>query len=361
MSPGEFESLALAVFDHQVRCNRAYGAYCRSQGRVPETVGSWTEIPPVPASAFKRLDLFSGLPRASAERGAVDAEPPPPPEPEAVFETSGTSQGKAARGRHPVASLELYREASMPWFGRHLVPEDRPLKILALLASPEVAPSSSLSRMAGFAIESWGLPGSRFLADPDAGVDGAAVRVALEDARAEGDPVLLLGTAFAWVHWLEWAVREGYEIRLPEGSRLMETGGFKGRSREIPRDELYLRLEQSLGLPAGRVVNEYGMTELLSQMYEPVLAAPGAERVHGAPPWLGIQVLDPETLEPLPTGEAGLLCYLDLANVGSVSAVLTEDLGHLDDSGGLRLRGRAPGAEPRGCSLALEEMLEAQP
>ena len=111
------------------------------------------------------------------------------------------------------------------------------------------------------------------------------------------------------------------------------------------------------------------MTELLSQMYEPVLADPAsiagegsmAQRAHRAPPWLGIQVLDPETLDPLPRGAVGLLSFMDLANVGSVSAVLTEDLGRLDAQGGLHLQGRAPGAEPRGCSLALEGMLEAQP
>jgi len=358
MSPGEFESLARAVFEHQVGSNPAYGAYCRSLGLLPDTVASWTEIPPVPASAFKSLDLFSGTPLATAVG-----------EPEVVFETSGTSRGRELRGRHPVASLELYREASMPWFGRHLVPEDQPLTILSLLPAPDVVPSSSLSRMAAFAVEAWGGPDSRFLADPDAGVDGPAVRESLDRAQVDGEPILLVGTAFAWVHWLEWAQAEGYEARLPEGSRLMETGGFKGRSRVVPRVELYRGLEASLGLPLDRIVNEYGMTELLSQLYEPVLAEPGPTggatpvegRSHRAPPWLEIQVLAPETLDPLPQGEVGLLSFMDLANVGSVSAVLTEDLGRVDAQGGLHLQGRAPGAEPRGCSLALEGMLEAQP
>ena len=381
MRADDFEALAQAVFRHQVASNPAYGAYCRALGRLPEAVDVWRRIPPVPASAFKRLDLFSGLPASSAKVEGTEAGAMAGTEPEIVFETSGTRRGRELRGRHPVASLELYREASMPWFGRHLVPEDQPLTVLALLPSPEVAPHSSLSRMAGFAVERWGRPRSRFLADPDAGVDGPSVREALDEAREEAAPVLLLGTAFAWVHWLEWAEAQQYRARLPEGSRLMETGGFKGRSREIPRDELYRRLQETLGLPRHRMVNEYGMTELLSQMYEPVLVAPEAgdegqrddraptpaqgaalsgSRAHRAPPWLGIRVLDPETLEPLPPGQVGLLSFMDLANVASVSAVLTEDLGRLDSEGGLHLQGRAPGAEPRGCSLALEEMLEAQ-
>jgi hypothetical protein len=355
MPAAEFEAIAQDVFRHQAEANTAYGAYCRSLGRVPGTVGDWREIPPVPAKAFKSLDLYSGLPGEDA-----GGRPRPP---QAVFQTSGTTGGGEKRGRHPVASLELYRDASMPWFGRNLIPEDEPLPILALLPSPAAAPSSSLSRMAGDAVNRWGDPGSRFLADPVSGVDHAGVREALEWAEGEGRPVLLLGTAFAWVHWLEWAESRGHRFRLPSGSRLMETGGFKGRARAVPRDELYRRLEVGLGVPTSRIVNEYGMTELLSQMYEPVLASvdgPPGRRIHRAPPWLGIQVLDPETLEPRPRGEVGLLAFMDLANVGSVSAVLTEDLGHLDSRGGLRLLGRVPGAEPRGCSLALEGVLEAQ-
>jgi hypothetical protein len=117
------------------------------------------------------------------------------------------------------------------------------------------------------------------------------------------------------------------------------------------------------------MVNEYGMTELLSQFYEPVFRVGGAARAdlgsaplenrrHVGPPWVRTRVLDPETLEPCAPGAPGLLCHLDLANAGSVAAVLTADLG-VADEGGFRVLGRAPGAEPRGCSLALEELLEA--
>lgn len=356
MPSAEFEAIAQEVFRHQVEANAAYGAYCRSLGRLPGAVEDWRGIPQVPATAFKRLDLFSGLPG--------DGAGGPPRRPEAVFETSGTRDGAQMRGRHPVASLELYRSASMPWFRRNLIPEDAPLPILALLPSPAAVPSSSLSRMAGYAMEGWGAPGSRFLSDPVSGVDHAGVRDALERVEGEDRPALLIGTAFAWVHWLEWAEERGHRFRLPSGSRLMETGGFKGRSREVPRGELYRRLEEGLGIPQGRMVNEYGMTELMSQMYESVLSSDGApppgRRIHRAPPWLGIQVLDPETLQPRSVGEVGVLAFLDLANVGSVSAVLTEDLGHLDSRGGLHLQGRVPGAEPRGCSLALEGILGAQ-
>ena len=105
------------------------------------------------------------------------------------------------------------------------------------------------------------------------------------------------------------------------------------------------------------MVNEYGMTELLSQLYEPVLReGPQAAGKHVPPPWLKVRALDPTTLAPLGPGEPGLLAFFDLANAGSVSHVLTEDLGSVSTDG-VRLLGRFPGAEPRGCSLALEEVL----
>lgn len=139
----------------------------------------------------------------------------------------------------------------------------------------------------------------------------------------------------------------------------METGGFKGAGREVTRVELYRRLAEATGLPAQRIVSEYGMTELLSQLYEPVLSeGPGAAGTHLAPPWLKVRALDPVTLEELPSGEEGLLCFFDLANAGSVCHVLTEDVGSVA-KGRVRLAGRVRGAEPRGCSLAMDELMAA--
>ena len=153
----------------------------------------------------------------------------------------------------------------------------------------------------------------------------------------------------------------------------METGGYKGRSKVLLRGELYEALEDAFGIPQTRIVNEYGMTELLSQFYEPVLAgAPSAahrpggptsaglvERFHVGPPWVRTSVLDPLTLKALPVGEVGVLAHLDLGNLGSVAPVLTEDLGR-EVPGGFQLLGRSSGSEPRGCSLAMEEFLASQ-
>lgn len=338
-----FDELAVRVFRHQLAANPPYRAFAEGRGAGADAVGRWEEIPPVPTSAFKALPLVSGDP------GDV----------EAVFRTSGTTRGAGRRGEHHVLDLSLYRASLLPNFRAHLLPDDARLPLYSLIPAPEGAPDSSLSHMMGVVAEELAAPGSRWFVDPEGGIDEEALAEALAGVEREGDPVLLAGTAFAFVHWLDAMERRGWSFRLPEGSRIMETGGFKGRSRVVPRDQLYASLAEALGVPERRIVNEYGMTELLSQFYEPVLRAEeGGGRRHVPPPWVRTRVLDPSTLEPLPPGRTGLLCHLDLANAGSVSAVLTEDLG-VEVSGGFRVLGRAEGAEARGCSLAMDELLQA--
>jgi hypothetical protein len=302
-------------------------------------VRHWEEVPAVPATAFKYLDLLS-------------AEGPP----EAVFRTSGTTAATEARGRHLVPRLALYRASLRPNFAAHLLPEGDPLPLLSLVPSPVRAPESSLSVMIGdvartFASEVW------WLADPDTGPDVAGFVRAAREVEASGRPALVTGTAFAFVHVLDTLRAHGERVRLPTGTRVMETGGFKGRSRVLSREDLYAGIEERLGVSDHRIVNEYGMTELLSQLYEPILReGPQAPRRHVPPPWLRVRALDPMTLTPLPEGEPGVLAFFDLANAGSVAHVLTEDMGTVS-SDGVRLRGRAVDAEPRGCSLAVEEIL----
>jgi hypothetical protein len=191
-------------------------------------------------------------------------------------------------------------------------------------------------------------------------VDAFAAAVA--DAASDGVPVLVAGTAFAFVHWIERAEERGLGVLLSEGSRVMETGGFKGRSREVSRERLYAGIEESLCVPQDRIVNEYGMTEMCSQFYESVLtggASDLAGREQVPPPWVRTRVLDPETLQPLDPGHPGLLAHFDLANLGSVCHLLTEDMGVAMEEG-FRLLGRAPGAEPRGCSLTMEALMRSQ-
>ena len=341
-----FNRMALKAFRFQCGANGPFGAFIKHRGVVPEAVTHWGEIPHLPTRAFKNADLFTGDSRTA----------------EAVFRTSGTTRGGEERGRHLVRSLEIYRGSILPSFRAHVLPEGAGMPVLALLPDPVDAPESSLSFMIGAVKEGLchGLGG--YFATATGGVKWRELHRALLEAESRGEPVLLVGTAFAFVHWLEKAAEQRWEVRLPPESRLMETGGFKGRSRVLSREELYAKLERSFGIPTHRMINEYGMTELLSQFYEPVLGFSGVPgtgvegRHHVGPPWVRTRVLDPLTLEPAPDGELGILAHYDLANLGSVCGVLTEDVGRAVP-GGFQLRGRNPGAEPRGCSLAMEDFL----
>lgn len=337
----DFDDLARRASAHQCERNPAFARFCEARGVQPGSWSSWRDLPPVPARAFR-------------ERGLVSRGPA-----QAVFRTSGTTGGGAERGEHRVPDLSLYHASLLPNFEAHLLPDGARLPMLSLIPPPREVPDSSLSHMIGV-VEAELAPGTRYFVDRDGRLDEHGLRSALGDAEGARDPVLVVGTAFAFVHLLDALAKESTRFRLPDGSRVMETGGFKGRSRAVPREELYAAIDSRLGIPSDRIVNEYGMTELLSQFYEPVLT--GGARLHHPPPWVRTRVADPATLEPLPPGRVGLLCHFDLANLGSVCCVLTEDLGVEPpeaEGHGFRVLGRNPGAEPRGCSLAMDDLMTA--
>lgn len=331
-----FDRVAMRVHAAQRTANPVLRRYWDAASGSPLT---WRDVPPVPAAAFRDTRICAGPA-------------------EAVFRTSGTSSGRERRGEHHVASLGLYRAAAQGAYRAALFDRAGTLCLIALVPAPGDAPDSSLGAMAGFVAEEPEVSSASWAFDPEQGVRPAVVRRAV--ARADA-PVLLLATAFALVHLLD-ALGDS-RLPLPPGSRVMETGGFKGRAARVDRRALYARLAQQLGIGQADVVNEYGMTELLSQSYDGVAgrAAPLEKRVHRFPPWVRVQALDPASLRRLPPGKAGLLSIFDLANAGSACPVLTEDLGVVDAGGGFRLRGRAAAAEARGCSLAAESFLRAVP
>lgn len=351
-----FDRLARAVFAHQLACNRPYRLFCERRGAAPETVAHWTEIPAVPTDAFKAAVLVCGDPAEIESAAAVDGNH----RSAAVFRTSGTTLGAGQRGTHYVPDLALYDAALRAGFAAHLLPEGGRMRMISLVAPPGEAPDSSLSHMAGAVMADFGTAESGWYVSPGGGIDHAGLADAMRGAESPGEPVCILGTAFALVHWLDALREAGTRFRLPAGSRLMDTGGFKGRSREVTREELYGAVEERLGIPPAWCVNEYGMTEMSSQFYDGVAGgAPApADRLHAGPPWVRTQATDPETLRPLPHGEVGVLRHFDLANLNSVMAIQTADLG-ITSPDGFRVLGRARGAEARGCSLAMDDLLTA--
>ena len=338
-SDPEFEELALSAFNVQFQQNPVYRRFCEGKNAVPTTVTSWQNVPMVPTTAFRYLDLVTG------DHSSVQM----------VFRTSGTTSTTLAPGRHLVSRPSLYHASLLSNFRKHLMPDIEKIKFVSLIPSPDELPHSSLSYMVNAAAETMSSEVHWFV-DGEGVLNSAGLIKVLDDAALGGEEVLLLGTAFAFVHWLDELA--GKELRrLPPGSRIMETGGFKARTRDITKEQLYRSLSTTVGLEPNRIVNEYGMTELLSQLYESHLTQPNELQAgHTPPPWLRVRALNPTTLEPVAENELGILAFFDLANLGSVCHVLTEDVGRMID-GKVHLEGRFPGAEPRGCSRAMDELM----
>jgi len=332
-----FEAWAARVFAHQFGCNAPYRAFCERRGVTPATIASWEDVPPVPTAAFRHADLTCGPP-------------------EAVFLTSGTSGGAEGRGRHLVPYLDLYRASALTTFTRFLLPDGARLPALFLLPPASERPESSLVRMCDWVAAESGADAEWF-----AGVNGLDVRRLVERLReleACGEAVLLAGPTAGFTRLFT----ETPAVRLGPASRVMDTGGAKGMPRPMSRAGFLRACWTQLGVAGYFCVNEYGMTELCSQRYESVLrdrfaGDSLAPRRLVAPPWLRTRVLDPDTLAPVPAGTVGLLCHHDLANAGSVSAVLTEDLGRVVGDDGITVVGRVPGAAPRGCGLLLADLV----
>lgn len=340
------DALLLDVARWQARRVEPYRRLLAARGIDPERARSPAELPALPTDVFRHV-------RVAAHPPAADLR---------VFRTSGTT--RPPRGEHPLRDLALYDRAARAAARAALFPDAdaERLRLVSLVPGPDEAPDSSLAYMLGRFAE-WFGAGESVVAWRAGGLDADVLAAALDDAAASGAAVALLGTSFAFVHAEEALAARRW--RLPAGSRVMQTGGFKGRSREVAPEAMLHRLAARYGVPEDHVVAEYGMTELSSQLYEtPLAAARGdaaaaGERRLRPPPWVRLTLVDPETLRPAPPGVPGLVRIDDPANLDTAWAVQTSDLARPAAPDGIVLLGRAPGADLRGCSLAVEEALWA--
>ena len=329
-----FNELALALFAFQFEHNTPYANFCRTENHTPETVADWRNIPAVPTRAFKSLDLTV---LTEADRGTV-------------FRSSGTTQADRSRHFHNHDSLAVYHTSLWPWFAEHLIDESTK-RLLFLFPEIDQAAESSLAYMMDEVAKRLARRERCFAADGQWRIDGQAAVDFLHDCVTQNEPVTILGTAFSFVHLLDHLDAAALEFELPSGSAVMETGGYKGRSREVSKAELNRAITDRLGITPGRIVGEYGMCELSSQAYDGKLGqANAAPRTFRFPPWARARIVSAETMQEVAPGQAGLLQVVDLANVGSVLSLQTGDLAKRHDHG-FELLGRAELAESRGCSL----------
>jgi phenylacetate-coenzyme A ligase PaaK-like adenylate-forming protein len=331
---GRFYDLARRLCAIQYERNAAYRAFCDARGVTPEKVGEVAQIPAIPTAAFKELELtlLSGTERSR------------------VFLSSGTTEQRRSRHFHSDETLRLYEHSLLSWFEPHVCVDRSKFYFLVLGPEAGDAPNSSLVHMFETVSKRFGASvvfAGKVARDGSWILDHELIDAA--ELRFRDLPVVICGTAFSFVHLCDHLAETGRTLKFPEGSRVFETGGYKGRSREVTKVELHRLITERLSVEGKNIVTEYGMSELSSQAYDRIAGQSG-ERIFHFPHWARATVISAETGVEVKEGEIGLLRIVDLANVGSVCSVQTEDLA-IRRGAGFELLGRAELAEPRGCSL----------
>ena len=309
----EFETLAMEVFRFQYENNAVYKAFCTHLGKFPENVNQLEDIPFLPIEFFKSKKVI----RDNQEN-------------EVVFSSSGTTGDITSK--HYVTSLELYRQSYLKGFAQ-FYGDIEEYCILALLPSYLERKGSSLIYMVDDLIKKSGHSESGFYLD-----ELASLHSKLQQLDAGEQKTLLIGVSFALLDFVE-----KYPLKL-QNTIIMETGGMKGRRKEMIRTELHEMLSKGFGVK--KIHSEYGMTELLSQAYSK------GNGIFHTPPWMKILIRDTE--DPLSlqkSGKTGGLNVIDLANMNSCSFIATQDLAKCYDDNSFEILGRFDNSDIRGCNL----------
>jgi hypothetical protein len=313
---GSFLALALELFEYQYTHNLPYRRLCQTTGITPESIVDWEDIPAVPAQAFRLFDLSCR----------------PVSECPTVFYSSGTTSDRASRHWMDAEALSLYHTSLRFNFDSQFPNVER---LWAVMPNSIESPHSSLSNML-----------AALSAEQFAGADLTVFSAQLTEAARQSIPITLFGTAFGLMELLSLS-----KIMLPQGSKVIETGGFKGRFQEIERPDFYDQLGSGFRVGDLECYAEYGMCELASQFY-----SRGVNGYLHGPHWIKTRCIDPITNQDCLPGRPGLLRHYDLANLNSVIAIQTQDRAIAVADGSFRLLGRASDADLRGCSLTAEEL-----
>lgn len=309
---GNFDSLALELFRFQYQHNPLYQEYVNSLPGVGKNPQSILEIPFLPIQFFKSHDV-----RTTAFT------------PEAVFESSGTTQ--TINSRHAVKSLSLYRKSFMTAFEQFYGPVAN-WCIIGLLPSYLERQHSSLVVMVDELIRQSGHPLSGFYL-----YEHSTLQQTLLQTEQQRQPVLLIGVTFGLLDFAE-------KFPMPlQHTIIMETGGMKGRRHEMTRQEVHALLKEAFQVP--HIHSEYGMTELLSQGY-----SKGAG-IFQCPPWMKMLVRQEDDPFDVRRDGTGIVNIIDLANIYSCSFIAAEDVCRLQPDGSFEIQGRMDNSDIRGCSL----------
>lgn len=313
----DFTGTALEIFNYQYNNDSVYKSFINSLRKKTEEIKSLESIPFLPVEFFRNHQIISGDRKV-----------------EMIFESSGTTG--VTPGKHFVSDLKLYEESFLKAFNIFYGnPEE--FLIAALLPSYTEREGSSLVYMADYLIKKSLHPLSGFYRS-----NINELIHTIRQAKKSGQNTLLLGVSFAL---LDLAENQSPDL---SGIIVMETGGMKGRRKEITRREMHAILKDKFNVPV--IHSEYGMTELLSQAYSK------GDGIFYCPPWMKILIRDPHDPLSIMTepGRTGGINIIDLANINSCSFIATGDLGKLHEDGGFEILGRFDNSDIRGCNLLAE-------
>ena len=330
----DFNAYALRLFALQFETNPIFREFCDAKKVRAEDVKRWQDVPMVYNDVFK-THLVASFPLEQAVMGCLTGGT-----------TSLTQRGRIFRDED---GKKLVFGANRVMTGAYLFPDfetGRRCRILILAPSPELAPSMGMAIGMDQTRRAFGTDDSLFLLGKS-GIDVDALLKALRESEASGVPVALIGATAAYVYFFQACRRKKWSFKLPPGSRICDGGGYRGRFGVVTRDDYYAMVEEILGIPGTHCVNVLGEAETATNLFDDSLRrqvkglAP-RQRTRPVPPWSRVLAMDIDTLKPLPDGKVGLLAHWDLANVPTVLAVITDNLGYTTDDGrGCEMVGRA--------------------
>lgn len=331
-----FGKIALDLYNLHREHNEVYERY--SIGELSD----WRQIPLMPISEFKKHNVGINL---------SDKIPFPGVE----FHSSGTTQGD--KSKHRMYDTETYRASIAAGFKQSVHPTSYP-RFRVILLTPKL-PNSSLYYMMSYVSELFDYRGIRD--EFDGLTDSYRVNELLNSLKDEKEPVLFFGTSLAFYDLMGTikTLKDASPMKLPEGSMMIETGGWKGRDIKITPWDLTTKVSLFFDISFDNCIREYSMSEISSQLW----AAgndPGDVSYYW-PQWLSVRLVDPLSQTEMPHGQSGIISFVDLANVWSCPFILTEDMGHLYTDGNgfssLVLEGRAVNAPEKGCSLTYAQAM----
>jgi len=327
-----FNDYAMRLFALHYDSNQLFREFSDLKKVHPGDIDRWEDVPMVYNDVFK-THIVASFPLENAVMACLTGGT-----------TSLTQRGRIFRDED---GKRLVFAANRVMTGAYLFPDfeaGKRCRILILAPSPQLAPSMGMAVGMEQTRQAFGTPDSMFLLGKT-GIDIKGLLKALRESEASGVPVALIGATSAYVYFFQACRRKKISFCLPPGSRICDGGGYRGRFGKVTREDYYGMVEEILGIPQSHCVNVLGEAETATNLFDDalrrhVLRLPPQKRTRPVPPWSRVLAMSIDDLKPLPDGEVGLLAHWDLANVPTVLAVITDNLGYTTD-GGCEMVGRA--------------------